>query len=251
MRRFAALLLALAVLVAGLPAFAGIGTPAQLGQSGIAAGTAAFTITTSTNDCPVGATAVVTYSSSLAGVGLSSVSDNAAVPNTWTVLDAGGASIGQAAVAYAPITSDLAIGKIITVTGSSTTAIKAGNAFCVSGLTSTPADTHNHTSTGSALSATTVSTGTLAQATELIVAVLGTGGGATSAYTPGGSFASVGGGCQTSVCIWQSWQIVSSTASVSATPSWTFSTSYTSNIVSFLGVAPVGGASAGMLGVGQ
>lgn len=249
MKRLIGLLLA-ALLGFTQPALAGIGNPFNLGGAN-GTGSATVAITTG-SDCPVGDTALVTFGSLNSADALVSVSDNAGTPNTWTLIDAGSGQNGTAGTAYAPITSDLASGKVITVTGGSTGS-KAANAICVAGLTTSPVDKHNnYTSSGTgSTSATSVATGTLGQSTELVVGVLGTSSAAISAYVPGGSFAAVGAiTCNGTNCITQAWQIVSSTASVASAPSWTGSASYSNGVISLKGVV-AGGASAAILGVGQ
>lgn len=251
MRRLFALVL-LALLGFAQPALA-ISNPVALGTKSND-GSTTDVITTSTNDCPVGSLAIVLAGYSTIADTLSSVSDNSSGgPNTWTVIDnttRTGLGLG---IAYSNVAHDIAIADTITLTFAGSTASGASAICVVSGIvSSSPLDTHNHTSTGTTSPASSVSTGILAQASELVLGNVTTSNSTTNDFTVGGSFTEIGtfdGAIGADVSF--GYQIVSSTASVDWAPSWSVTTTaYVSDVVSFKGAAAAAAPKRTLLGVG-
>lgn len=234
-RLIASLGLLAALLLAPVPAYAVIGTPAQLGHKETVAASTGV-ITTAANDCPVGSTIVLAAAYTTIADTLSGVVDSAG--NVWqTPIDNTTATTVGIGFVYALNTTvDLPIGGTITATfgGATNSQVRA---MCISGLLPTAAlDTHNHTATGTGTTATSVATGTLAQANELVFGELGT---ATSAagYTPGGGYSNYATTNTNTPSVTLSFKTVAATTTVTFAPSWTTSSNYVSNILSFKGVA--------------
>jgi hypothetical protein len=133
---------------------------------------------------------------------------------------------------YVANAAGMAAGSNITVNFSASASASAV-AFAVSGIANaSPVDKTNNIATGTGTSATSVSTGTLAQADELVIGILANSTNIT-AFVPGGSFTTI----STSTVLSTAYQIVASTAAVSWAPSWTSSTTYDSDVISFKGAA--------------
>lgn len=203
-----------------------IGTPVQLGTG---SGNGGSHVITTVANCPAGNLIVISTCLSLTS-SIASIVDSAG--NTYTILDSVTGNPGLF-VSYCANCLNLPSGGTITLTTSSGGTAQRSTAMCVSGIaTSSPVDTSNHTATGSAAtSATSVSTGTLAQASELVVGV-STFVTAISGYTPGGSFTAIGG-VSTSSGVQNAYQIVSAATAVAYAPSWTTASNYRTDIVSF------------------
>lgn len=220
----------------------------SLGSHAVGSSTA-NPITTAGNACPVGSTIVLMADHNVVASTLASVADSAG--NTWqTPLDEVSTTSQAIAFAYAKGTTvNLPIGGTITATFSGATPSGVA-AICISGASgSSPLDTHAHTQVGlAATSATSVSTGVLAQATELVVGLVGQNA-ASGVVTCGGSFTqtvtnSAANG-STTICT----QAVAATTSVAFAPTWVNSAAYGSDVISFQ--APFGGHSLTTMGVGN
>lgn len=214
-----------------------IGNPVQLGAVSAAAGAATLVLTTTT-DGPVGSLIVLGTRTGSAASVLSSVADSAG--NTWTVLDAGSSVTNIPGCAYAKNSSvDLPSGGTITATFSGTAGTKSVEAFYITGCDNTaPADAHNQTSSGTATSATSVATGTLAQADEIVLGLAGLGN-TSGGFTGDAAFTNIGNTDTTNGGLFAAYKIVASTASQAWVPTWTTSRNYGSNVVSFKGAASV------------
>jgi hypothetical protein len=112
-------------------------TYGELGKATAGTGSATLQLTTTTNACPVNSLAIVVLAvnSSSAGQAPLSVTDDAAVPNTYTA----GVSFSAAGTQrfqpfYSVITSNLPIGNHITGTWNGSTQTKYLIATCVTGL---------------------------------------------------------------------------------------------------------------------
>lgn len=196
-------------------------------------------LTTTTNDCPVGSLIVVTAGYVTVADTLSSVIDSAG--NTWATpfdnIAGTGIGIGWA---YAVNTAnDLPIGGTITATFGGSVATQL-NAVCISGAaTAAPLDVASQSANGaSATSATTVNSGTLSQANEILIGGF-VSATASNTVTCGGSYTRINTASGTpsgTMCT----QIVSSTSSVSFAPTWVTSANYVTDLVSFK-AAPTGG----------
>lgn len=236
-----------ALLLAPISAQAVIGTPAQLGHKETTGATTGV-ITTAANDCPVGSTIVLAAAYATTASTLSTVADSAG--NVWQtpVDNTAGASVGVAFAFAYNTTVDLPIGGTITATFAGSTNSQT-RAMCVSGLFPAAAlDTHNHTATGTATTATSVATGTLAQANELIFGELATAATA-SGYTPGGGYSNYATTNTNAPSVTLSFKSVAATTTVTFAPGWTSSSNYVSNILSFKGANPPGPLM--LTGVGQ
>lgn len=246
MCRFLALL-SLLFFVASQPVQAAM-VPTSLGSQKVAASTT--NVLTTGADCPVGSLIVLIGSYTTIADTLSSVADSAG--NTWqTPFDnIVGTGIGIG-FAYAKNTTiDLPNAGTITATFAGST-VNAVAVVCVSNADPVaPLDTSNHSATGLAASAaTTVNTGTLANATEIVI------GGFTTATAMGasnlcnGSFSKTVSLSGTSPALDLCTLVVSSTGSVAFSPTWTTANNYASDVVSFQGVS-VKSPSFGLTGVG-
>ncbi len=193
------------------------------------------TITT-TALCAPGSLVVLSGSMGNTTKTLSSVTDSAS--NTYTVLAEMPSNTNFiSGFAYSVLGSTLPSGGSITLNWSGTSGANGVSsvAACVTdNIPTLPLDASNHTANGNAgTAASTVSTGVLAQAHEAIVGFVAANAGSQT-FTCGGSFA-VGAqyvgsvGQNIAICA----QEVRATTSVSFTPSWTVSGSYTTDAVSF------------------
>jgi hypothetical protein len=234
MRPISLVLAALFCLWAGL-AGAAIGTPTQLGVG--TSSTGVINITTAADSPPGTLVVVATFGN--AGSASFSATDSVsncggAYPAIANSAISGAAGMG---VFYCSVTSDLPNGGVITVNCGCSGDVSA-TAFSVSGIaTSSPLDqtgsiTHGGTSS---TSATATTTGTLSQASEIVVGVTGVGSGYTSGWTQGAGFTSIGGETGNTKNIFTAYQVVSATTSISWTSSWTGAASYQSIVFSFIG----------------
>jgi hypothetical protein len=191
-------------------------------------------ITTITNDCPVGSTIVLFANHLTVADTLSSVADSG--PNTWQAPVDETAGTGTAiAFAYAKNTTvDIPIGGTITATfaGATNSGVVAA---CISGASTTsPLDVHNNTATGlAATSATTVNTGTLSQATEVVIGFTGFSGNPSSTNACNGSYTRLDFNASATGGFIECSLVVASTASVAYSPTWTNSVNYVTNVISF------------------
>lgn len=242
------LLLAFSV-VGATPALAAIGTPVFLGSRNL--GNNGLNLVTTGADCPIHSLVVVVVAFANPAATITSGQDDSGNTYQTPIDSTAGTSIGLGIVYAQNTTVDIPLGANITANFSTTVTTQI-SAICVSGIATTAAlDTHAHTSTGlAATSASVVSTGTLAQASELIIAVV-VGNNALGTVTPSGSFVN-SGTVSASPGSQIMYQIVAATTTVSSTPGWGSSSNYVSDILSFKGAAAAaGGPSGALIGVGQ
>lgn len=191
---------------------------------------------TTTAPCAAGSLVVVTGSFGNTTRTLSSVTDSAS--NTYTVLAEMPSNTSFiSGFAYAVLSSTLPSGGSVTLNWSATSGANGVSsvAACITGnVPTSPLDASNHTANGNAgTSASTVSTGVLAQAPEAIIGFVAANAGSQT-FTCGGAFA-VGAqyvgsaGQNIAICA----QKVTATTSVSFTPSWTVAGAYTTDVISF------------------
>lgn len=241
-------LLALWLLLAAvLPAQAVIGTPTTIGANAGGTGTTSI-ITVTGAGCAVGSTALYFASYTTIADTLSSVADSKS--NVWHApvdnLTRAGVGIG---FSYSTITVALVSSDTVTGTFGGST-VNTSDLMCISGLTASPLDTSAHSANGTAAtSATIVSTGTLAQANEIVIGILGnaTARGAIVSVTP----LTIANNTNSIPSMATAQQIVAVTSSVSWTPTWTTSAIWITDIVSFKGAAAAGGPPGTTMGVGQ
>jgi hypothetical protein len=141
------------------------------------------------------------------------------------------------AVVYCPNCTALGSGSTLTGNWTGTSNIVGASAtYATSAATTSPVDAIPATiqSGTSVTSATSISSGTLAQADELLIAWLGVGGGNTG-ITPGGSWTTIGRVAQGNTSLNPAYQVVSATAAVAWAPTWSGSAGYKSQLVSFKG----------------
>jgi hypothetical protein len=222
-----------------IAAFGLLSSPCEAALSAVSinthtsAGATTNVLTTSGSDCPIGSLPVVATVYLTIADTLSSVADN--VSNTWQAPfdNITGTLVGVGSAYAINTTADISVGKTITATfaGSTPSGI-AG--ICITGAaTTSPLDVSNKTQQGTAATAaTSVSTGTLAQANEIVVGVLvGTvaigvvtcGTGWTKLPTLSNANGSV------TICV----QIVAATTSVSFAPTWANTANYVTDVYSF------------------
>jgi hypothetical protein len=217
-----------------------IGTPVSLGSVGHAA--EATLVLTTGADAPVGSLIFVAGVQQVtSGTVVSSCTDQKS--NSYSALgsanNASGASTGAA---YANNTaSDLPSGDTISATFGTSAATVAMAALAVSGIaTSSPLDINNVNATGNS-SSPSAATGTLAQASEIIFAILGwsTSGGTITEDTTHGwtSLVTFQGNTMT---LHIAYQIVSATTSVTYAPTISATREWTVQLFSFKGVAASG-----------
>lgn len=195
-------------------------------------GTTTAVITT-INAAPSGSLIVVVVSVATTGVAVTSVIDSSANCTTYTAADnTAVASRPTVAEFYCPNVA-LASGHTITVTVASADKV-AATAFALSGMaTSSPLDVSGKLSNGaSGTSATSVATGTLAAAPEVIVGALALVG-TSSAYAPGLTFSSIGGVSSANGSAYAAVQYTCTTTGQASVPSWTTSNAYMSAVLSF------------------
>lgn len=246
MRRLAVALFALLALLWAQTAAAAIGFTAM----GSTSGSASSLVLTVTNSCPAGDIVVAMAVWETISVSANALSDSGS--NTWSSNIDTNATSGLRAsmLSYSVLTTGLTGGtSTITFPFSASQSSGAVGAMCITGAVVTTLDTHNNIVNGIAsTTATTVSTGTLGNATEAVVGLIATNTG--TSYSCGGSFSletNHNGGVSAGIAMCA--QAVSSNASVSFAPSWTNSSTYISNVVSFM-PAPTCLHTAPMLHVG-
>jgi hypothetical protein len=227
--RWVGLLLALGLLRPGL-ALAAIGTPTQLGT---ASGTTTAVITTGA-DAPVGSLTIAVVAVGTSNIAVTSVVDSQSNCISYTALDnAPVASRPTVAIFYCATTStDLASGQTITATVPSGDKVTI-TAFAVGGMASSPADVHSKQVNGaSGTSATSTSTGTLAQSYELVVGGLALAS-TSSGFAPGGQLIAIGGLSNANASAYAAYQINCTNGTIAFAPIWTTSNAYMSDVVSF------------------
>lgn len=245
------LLAALAVVAGTLPARALPPVSAtSLGTNIVAA--ASVTLTTTTNDCPVGSLIVVGAAYSVTG-SLTSVTDSAG--NTYvSPIDNIAGTGGGIAWSYAINTGvDLPIGGTITANFATATTTRI-SVICVQGIaTSAPLDRSNNTAQGlAATSATTVTTPALRQTHEIVVGGLASGSAVGTNNCGTGYTKQVNGSTGAAVMV-VCTIIVSSQSAVSFLPTWTSSVNYVTDVITFSDT-PIGVSvshNLGTLGVGR
>jgi hypothetical protein len=221
-RRFAWAFLAL-LLLAGAPQ-AAISAPFQIGTGSSGS---PVTVTTSAA-APVGTLIVVVVGHDFNTV--TSVVDSAS--NSYS--SASNVSGDRLSIFYCIVTTNLPSGGTITVTGSNSSPASV-TALGVSGVVaSSPLDAVGTTATGTSNAVTAVSTGTLAQASKIVIGAVGVYG-ATTGFSAGGSFTAIGGENANNTGAFAAYLIVSSTASVSWSANFTTvnGDGWGSNVVSF------------------
>lgn len=223
------------------PSVAAIGNPTLLGscQSG---GATTCQITTSAA-CSAGNFIALAVSYVTLADTLSSATDSGS--NTYIVVENDVGTGSGLGFAYKANNAAVANGGTITATFAGST-VNQTTAVCVTGVaTSSPLDTSGHTSQGTAATvATSVATGTLAQAVEIVFGDLVNVSAVTSVSSAG--FTDTTGG---STRLHLFYQVVNATTTVTWVPGWTTSSNYISAVFSFKGA--LAGAGAALLGVGQ
>lgn len=199
---------------------------------------------TTTADCPIGSTIILFATETTIADTLISVADD--VGNTWaaTFDNLTGTGIGLGWGIAINTTIDLPIGAHITATFGGATP-NAMTGACIQGLaTTSPKDILGQTSQGlAAMSATTVNSGTLSQASEIVLYGLG-GAIAVGTVTCGTGWTSLSSGVSNTPSARICYQIVSSTASVAGSPTWGNPSNYILDLISLKGS---GGAAAAPL----
>lgn len=239
--KFRALLIAFFACFALTPARAAISI-VTLGIGGN--GSSSSLTNTTTADCPIGSTIILLATQTTVADTLTSVSDSAG--NTWaaTFDNLSGTGIGLGWGIAINTTVDLPIGGQITANFGGATPNSFTGA-CIQGLaTTSPKDVVGQTSQGlAATSATTVNSGTLAQASEIVLYGLG-GATAVGTVTCGSGWTSLSSGVSNTPSARICYQIVASTASVAASPTWGSASNYILDLISLKGS---GGAAAAPL----
>jgi hypothetical protein len=204
------------------PAAAAI-TVANIGTEISASSLNSVTLTTTTNDCPVGSYVMV----SLALGNTSAWGINDGLGNTYTPLSQTYTSSQKLVLLYAKVGTDVAIGTVLTISWT-TNSRNAAAAICVTGLaSSSPLDKtgngYDSVSTVSAVPGSTLTTGTLSVANEIVVGVWGDGTGTYGTWTEDGSFTSDNfptPGSNQNVRIAHCISSCTTTSSVAYAPSW-------------------------------
>jgi hypothetical protein len=193
------------------------------GNNGASAGTTL--VLTTTDDIHAGDFICVVFTSQTSGgmaTAISGISDSAG--NSYTLGDnpTTGTNGGYG---YCASACALAKGGKITITGPSALLFTA-IVFTVTGLaTTSPVDVTNLETWGIGTNSSLSTTGTLAQANELVVSCIH----ATSTITApaAAGFTQIGFQSGTNGTVWVAYQITSSTAIVTCAPTWTTSRSFT------------------------
>lgn len=246
MRRLASLALFLALLSGPCEAALSIGTMGSNHQATLNTNA----LTTVTTSCPTGSLIVVLAGFTTIADSISSVSDG--TTNTYTSVDDLNGTGISLEWAYSFNTANAVnTGSTITVTFNGTLTSEIG-AVCIQGAATTaPLDVSNQSAQGTlSTAATAVNSGTLAQASEILL------GGVAWPTTPGtrscqgsgsGTWNSTTAGPTSTPTISICSQIVSSTSSVSFAPSWGTTNSYITDLVSFKAPGGGGASSAPLL----
>jgi hypothetical protein len=211
-------------------ALSAAGTVTQLGT---AASTTTAVLTTGAT-INAGDLVVVVATVATTGVAVTSVVDSALECTTYTAMaNAPITSRPTSAVFYCANAAGMAGGGTITATVASTDKI-AITAFSLSGMSSTPADVSaNQVNGASGTSATSTATGTRAQKYELIVGTLALAGN-SSAFTPTTGFTNIGGTASGATgSVYAAYLVTCATATQAWAPTWTTSSAWMSNVVSF------------------
>lgn len=200
--------------------------PVALGSANNS-GVASVTITTSANTASGSLIFVAVYVDS--GPGPLVVTDSAS--NTYTDISAD-SSGPILRTAYAKNCISLPIGGTIKCAIGSKQAIRAVAISCAGADSTAPLDVVGTFSSGTGTSATTVATGTLANAAELVLGAVVVSGN-TSTVSASGFTALINSNAASSSAA-VLYDLPAGTGSVSWSPTWTGSNAYVSNVFSFI-----------------
>jgi hypothetical protein len=217
-------------------------------------------VITTTADCPVGAYEMVIFGAETAAPTISSVTDNSVGgPNTWSVksqtIVTGNDTASQAAIA--PITSDLASGKTITLTMSGNVSAKGVIAICVRNAASSSVVDISGVGANSGAGTSTApsfTTAALAQASEVAIGFFSTNN--TGTITEDGAFTTVDtqGAFGTHNNVHVAYKLTAATTAVTYAPTLGTAANWTDNVITLK--APASGTahmpgSLILLGVGE
>lgn len=227
-------LLALALWLAAAPAaFAAIGTPTDLGNQIQSTSVTSYFLATAAAASSGLIVVAVAFDGAPTGVG---VTDDAG--NTYTAASTVCTynSTFTVRLFYAQVTSSLASGAHITISWTNVRK-SAAAAIVVTGLDATaPLDVQgactSGTNTSGAPISPTISTGTLAQANELVLGVSSINS-TISAYAANSPFTTLSGTTTAAANIDWGYDITSSTASVTSAQQWSGARAYGANVWSF------------------
>jgi hypothetical protein len=210
--------LALALLCAA-PAYASvtIGTPVQLGAGTSTANANTVQITTGAN-ASAGSTIIIAAGATVGANAPQSVVDDAG--NSYTLGTAAGSGSVKLRFAWCFYCAALPSGSHITITYATTnTNPRLAAAISVTGLNNLDLDGAGATGTGGggAGSLATITTGTLGQASELIIAATDINTGASDTFTEASGFNSNTSALSGGALRW-AYKIVSATTAVAYTP---------------------------------
>lgn len=207
-----------------------ISTPTNLGTATSSSGAATSLSITTGATVPAGATILLatylTLVSSSGSAGVTSISDSAG--NTYTAVDSGAAvkntAVGGPMVCYiANNVNQLNSGSSITINFASGQQSILMAASYVTGLTASPVDKINNSTVSTTGSGATVSTGTLSQPSEIVIGMMAALDQTSLSFTQASGFTTMTGPANVSNSnlsgFQWGYQIVSSTSSVSYTPS--------------------------------
>jgi hypothetical protein len=245
-------LVALFLIFFATPCFATIGAPANLGSNNAAAGSVNLAITTGAN-CAANALILLDPAQNSSTGTISSASDSAgdSFSTTTAISNTGN---NKFRLLYKQGALALSSGGTVTIVYSTSTVTQASDAACVTGTkTSTSLDVQ-----GAGVAATgtnpSLSTGTLAQAYELLIGVITITAGTSDTYTEDTAHGwtamtpvSQGSG-STGLEVRWAYNIVTTTSSVTWAPTLGTSRAYSANVYSFEGIgSPPGSCNGGLL----
>lgn len=218
-----------------------VGTPVQLTDTTVPA-TGTSSAYTTIADSPAGNTiTLATAQASTAFSGTPSCVDSAG--NTYTpIFTAGAGTVTQSvALWYCLNALHLPLGGTITLSDGTSTR-RPASAISIPNVSALDVSPAGNVSAGTA--APSISTGTLAQADEIVLGFIGVASGNSDAYTESTGFTSATAQGILADKLHFAWQIVASTASVTFAPTLGTSRGVAYNVVSFKGLAgPITGTS--------
>lgn len=230
-----------------------LGTPTSIGTRRVGAGTTTVVLTT-TASVPAGAMIFVLAATPNGDtVAISSCADS--VGNTYTAgtsYTPGGSTDGRIRPFWVPNATALGSGGTITVTCSGTGEVKYLSACYVTGADTTTPLSDEGPGQGLGLSSTSISTGTLSNANCVVFGIIAGDNMNNGAFSSGTGFTTGvdnAGGTRSVI----SYQIVTSTASVTYNPSWVGNSSGAVNWIAFkeAGGGPTNVALTGVTGTGS
>lgn len=210
-----------------------LGTPVQIGSHTQATGIGATLAMATSADCAAGdlVFGVLHGGSSNAATG---VADDAF--NSYTLGTTLSSGTRRITPFWSRLTNPLASGANVTATFSSATGVKLGVVTKITGTAASPLDQEGAGATGTATTNPSITTGTLAQAAEAVMAWVVVNGGDGDGFTPDGDFTELTGvssATASGAVIHLAYQITAATTALTYNPTLGTARDWATNYAAF------------------